>query len=349
MTSARRLLPALALGVAVAALAGCEDEGIRSASVPRQEEDVTSGQVRLLAAIVPADNETWFFKMVGRADIIAVTEPAFDEVITSLEFPKEGEKVTWKTPKGWEKGPEGKKGMAGERKGSLKPAGAPGPLLTIDTLGGGAAANVKMNVDRWRRVDLGLGPISGRSLDRVAERRTVKGHDITIVRMAGPGVEKKPAVKPPPDRPRPGSGAKGLKFDLPTTWKQVRGTAMAYATFEVRDGALAGQMKITRLPGREMMGGFRGNLNRWRDEVGLRPVSAEEAERTTPETVKVGGVEGKLLDLTGPARSSRVVWVVRGDAIWYFKFVGPTALVIRERANFDRFLRDLTFTGAADE
>jgi hypothetical protein len=155
--------------------------------------------------------------------------------------------------------------------------------------------------------------------------------------------------KLPPDHPPRPRETKGLKFDLPVTWKQVRGSAMAYATFEVRDGNEVALMKITRLPGREMMGGFAGNLGRWRQAVGLNRTTADDVAKARPKEVKVGGAAGRQLDIQGPSQLLRIVWVIRSDAIWYFRLEGPTAVVRRELANFDRFIEKLTFTGAADE
>lgn len=352
MTSARTLFPPLALGLAVA-LAGCEAEPIRTASVPRQEEDVSSGKVRLLAAIVPVGDETWFFKMVGRSDIVGLTEPDFKKVIDSLDFPKQGDKVTWVAPKGWKEDREVKKGMAGERKGTLKPEGAPGPILTIDVLRGPGAAAVKPNVDRWRRVDLGLGPSTGRTLDRIITPKTIKGQPITLVDMSGPGAEAKapamPGGHPPIDRPgggaapEAGKGMPGLNYQLPAGWRVVSTTAMPSATID----AGGGQLKITRLRG-DMPGGFKSNLDRWRGEVGLGASTAKDLADARPQMIRVGGGEGRLLEIKGRALTSRVVWVNRGGSTWFIKLAGPSEAIAREQANFDRFIQSLQFTGAGE-
>src|SRR5947209_8383871 len=41
---------------------------------------------RILAAVLPRDDRTWFFKLMGPADVVAAQKPAFDAFVHSLHF-----------------------------------------------------------------------------------------------------------------------------------------------------------------------------------------------------------------------------------------------------------------------
>jgi hypothetical protein len=50
------------------------------------EEGPADRKQRIIGAIVPASDETWFFKMTGSDALTAAQKPAFLEVLESLEF-----------------------------------------------------------------------------------------------------------------------------------------------------------------------------------------------------------------------------------------------------------------------
>jgi len=65
------------------------------------------------------------------------------------------------------------------------------------------AAAVKPNVDRWRRLDLGLPAITPRALTKVVRERKIKDHTITVVDLRGPGraaPTPQPSGKAPQDK-----------------------------------------------------------------------------------------------------------------------------------------------------
>src|SRR5262245_1422032 len=108
-TNPRVSLPTL-LGLALLALAGCGPrEEIRTYTAPPQPTPpVARAEVRLLAAILPREDATWFLKLVGPQDEVARHEDAFLKVLRSVKFDDKGDDpISWTLPKGWtqQKGP----------------------------------------------------------------------------------------------------------------------------------------------------------------------------------------------------------------------------------------------------
>jgi hypothetical protein len=142
-----------------------------------------------------------------------------------------------------------------------------------------------------------------------------------------------------------------LSWTLPAGWtRDPQPRQMRVATVNVESDGRRGELIVTRF----RAGGFGSlvdNLNRWRQQVGLPPVSNES--EVTPGKATVAGAEAKVYDFTGaaangnPAQRNRVVMVETpaGDA-WFFRLHGPADLVEGQRAAFDSLLQSVKFDGA---
>ena len=95
-------------------------------------------------------------------------------------------------------------------------------------------------------------------------------------------------------------------------------------------------------------GNLADNVNRWRGQVGLNPVS-EEQIRQDLRSIDVDGSTGQYVDLTGPESAGGLrilaVRVPHGDTTWFFKMTGPADVVGRHKAAFEAFLGTVRFTG----
>ena len=249
-----------------APLAGCGGDDVTSYNAPR-DDDPGTGSVRVLAAIVPVGDDTWFIKVTGRNDDILPVEKTFDALIASLEFPqgkKDALSMGWKKPEGWTEDR-----TKPNRVATLTPLGKDKPEITITKLGEGAAV-VKPNVDRWRRLDLGLPAISPRALERVVREQRVRGRAVTIVDMRGPGgkgMTPAPAGRPPMPRDKRPEGNAPLRYKVPEGWREsAGGGGMTVAVLSVTDGGETAQLKVTPLS-KSMPGGLKANVDRWRQEV----------------------------------------------------------------------------------
>src|SRR5688572_26854102 len=107
----------LILGLlAAVALVGCsEAESISTYETSRTEprvkpvdiERVRGDLDHMLVAIVPQDDNAWFFKLVARGAAAENLRGPFEEFVGSVELGKAGETPKWKLPEGWVEKPGG--------------------------------------------------------------------------------------------------------------------------------------------------------------------------------------------------------------------------------------------------
>jgi hypothetical protein len=176
-------------GILALALTGCHDDEIRTYQVPRAESAAPSpasaetGKYRMIAAIFPRSDRTWFFKLTGPTPVVTANEAAVQQFLHSIRFiGRDDPPITWTLPEGWTRLPGGELRYATLR---LGPADAP-LELTVHTFEG-RAGSVPDNINRWRRRELSLPEASRLELARATRRETINGAAATLVDMTGPG------------------------------------------------------------------------------------------------------------------------------------------------------------------
>jgi hypothetical protein len=138
---------------------------------------------------------------------------------------------------------------------------------------------------------------------------------------------------------------------MPAGWEEAPRGEMRRASFKIagENGKLA-DVSVIQLPG--IAGGDINNVNRWRGQVGLSPVSENELAKLA-EKVSVGGLDGTLFDLSGTAASgdtTRVLAAIlhRKDAVWFLKMTGDDELGVKQKPAFIDFLKSLKFAAATE-
>jgi hypothetical protein len=344
------LLPFLRLRfrlVAIAALvafAGCEKEGIQHYQVPKPP------QYRLLGAIVPQGDKFWFFKLTGPEDAVEEHKQEFDAFLDSLTFANGDKPPTWKLPAGWRE-------EAGDamRVATLLLGPADDPLeLAVSRFPRDPANEsdaLLANVNRWRD-QMGLPRVEADRLAEIAPPRDLHGVAARVVEMVGPKPGKTrrapgmPPAHPAPRREAPPAeepARPGLRYTRPDGWKEpARKKSGRLAEFVVEGDGKEAEITVTAFPGD--VGGVAANVNRWRNQVGLPEVSDAEARRAV-SPLKVDGIEGGFVDLTGPGGGQRllVVLLPRGGRTWFFKMMGPADLVGRQKSAFEAFVKSVRF------
>ncbi len=173
-------------------LAGCRDETIQQYTLPKENASSPKPAVRLIAAIVPRQDQTWFIKLVGPEKTTSEHRQAFDDFLKTVRFTTDKDKpLNFDAPVVWRKSSEQKPGTV--RRYATFHIGAVDQEaeLTIIPLGR-EAGSLRDNVDRWRGLDLGLRPlIDDFELRKLCSQREIGGEPATIVEMRGPGVQKK--------------------------------------------------------------------------------------------------------------------------------------------------------------
>ncbi|MCC6417998.1 MAG: hypothetical protein IT429_07080 [Gemmataceae bacterium] len=352
--SSKRWSLMIACGLMSAALVGCQNdpEEIAHYKVPRPPRS------RMLAAIIPHGERTWFVKVQGPEAAIGEHRTAFRTFLASLRFDDKADRpLKWQAvPQGWEEVKDQPKQGEFKRYATFHlPTKDPqeGPLeLTVFALGKeGAAASVLANVNRWRG-QLGLQPVAEEDLGALAEEMKVGAATATVVDMVGPGGRAgggRPPFAGGGELPRPGPVADGpkapLTYRMPDGWRPAPRKGLSVVTFEAGERARPADVTVTPLGG--AAGGLVSNVNRWREQVGLQEVSAEQINKDARE-LEVSGAKAHVVEVVGPEKGGRRLAILaavapRQGTTWFFKMTGPAETVTTQRAAFEAFLRSVRF------
>jgi len=155
--------------------------------------------------------------------------------------------------------------------------------------------------------------------------------------------EQAPAVMPPDHHQHAlaPAAAKPLKWQTPAGWEELPASQMRVGSFRITgaDG-LKAEASIIPLPDRA--GGELGNVNRWRGQVGLEPVTAAELKKSA-EPVTLAGQPTALYDLAGTQTRILAAMQPRQGTTWFFKMTGDTKLVGEQKPAFVEFLKSVVF------
>jgi hypothetical protein len=140
-----------------------------------------------------------------------------------------------------------------------------------------------------------------------------------------------------------------ITFSVPSGWQQEQSGANAFrvVAFTVASGADAGEAVVTCVAAGS--GTMIDNVNRWRGQVGLDPLTNMDQDKT--QKLAVGNREAVLWDFDNTAGGHRmlVAMITYGQKWWFFKLVGSPSLVAAEKAAFNQFVTSVQFRGPAGE
>jgi hypothetical protein len=125
----------------------------------------------------------------------------------------------------------------------------------------------------------------------------------------------------------------GLTWTAPAQWKTKAASAMRKGSYAVGDAGEA-DMSITAFPGD--VGGDLANLNRWRGQLQLPPVGQADFESSV-QRIERNGLKMIVVDIVGSgAGAQRILgaMVPHNGSTWFFKLIGPDAVVAKEKPAF---------------
>lgn len=135
----------------------------------------------------------------------------------------------------------------------------------------------------------------------------------------------------------PTAGGTDLKWTAPETWKPKAGSSMRKGSYAVSRNGAEADFAITAFPGDT--GGLHANINRWRGQVGLAPAAPADIEASV-QHIDGQGLHFDVVDLAGPSGTRMLGAIVayNGNS-WFFKLMGPDAVVAAEKPAFLAFLQ----------
>jgi hypothetical protein len=137
------------------------------------------------------------------------------------------------------------------------------------------------------------------------------------------------------------TGSGTFAWTAPAHWTAKPLGPMRKGSFAVKgaDGTEA-DLAITAFPGDT--GGMLANLNRWRGQISLPPITDAQVDAAL-EHFDGDGLHFDIADFAGTANGAptRILGAVlsRPGETWFFKLMGPDALVAAQKDAFRGFLR----------
>jgi len=318
---------------------------------------------QMLAAIVPKDNQTWFFKLVGPPPAVNRQQDDFATLVKSVRFAGEMALPAWELPAGWRQ-----RGASGMRYATIEVEEEDRKLeitvIPLETMGE-LDEYVKSNINRWRG-QLGLAPVAeialGDDADGSGSTRRFElsdGTAVTMVNLIGQG-SGGPQTTPGFDmanHPPIGDGQLGMElvppadewsltYETPEGWTTGNVDGMRRAAFAVADNERKVEITVINLP---RSGGERlANVNRWRQQIKLDNTTATQLAKDL-QKIPLAQTTGDYVELVGsaetePRESILVVLADLGENTWFFKLKGDADLAEQQRENFQDFVRSVRIT-----
>lgn len=164
--------------------------------------------------------------------------------------------------------------------------------------------------------------------------------------------QQQPPANPHQQQPQQQAGGKssGLTaWTKPQEWRRDETPrSMRELTFFAGPEGSTSEVIVSRMGGN--FGGLLANINRWRQQVGLEPVNSEKDQPAT--MLQLGDGAAAMFDMSGPGANGKplrqiVVMAPRQDGVWFFKILGPSEVVDKQKAAFDEFLKSVKFAAGS--
>lgn len=334
--------------VALLSLTGCGREDIRVYDAPKERVAERAARSEQPGALPPiATPEGWVQQPADQFSLAKFTVQGKDGTaatmtVSALPPSEEAANVNrWRRQVGLE--PASTEDMAKLR----EPAKIGGHEAALFDLAGTTpdtkkktrivAAMAQLGDDMWffkMTGDDGLVAEQKAAFTKFAATFPLPGHDHPVEETA-PAPTTPPAKTdaPPPAKTEP-AAASSSRWKTPASWKEEAPGAMQEAKFTAANGKAV--ITISIFPGET--GGLRANVDRWRRQIGLGPISDEELPKVQIP-LDLPGATATVVDMNGKEQRLVVALVVRGASSWFFKLLGEPAAVGTEKKAFLEFVK----------
>lgn len=140
----------------------------------------------------------------------------------------------------------------------------------------------------------------------------------------------------------PTAAGSDLVWTAPAAWTAKPNGPMRKGSFSVKGDGGDADLSITAFPG--STGGLLANVNRWRGQLGLAPFAEGEME-TNAVHLDAGDLHMIIVDFAGDStgKSNRILGAIvpHDTDTWFFKLMGPEALVEKQKPAFLEFLHTI--------
>jgi hypothetical protein len=281
-----------------------------------------TGFGRVLGAIVPRENETWYFKMTGPDTSVGAQVEAFEKFLATVRFP-EGKPIEWSKPEDWEEKPGREMRFAtllvGPRKLELT-------VTRFGPLAREGENSLLGNVNRWRR-QIGLGPVTAANLEQTTRRIKIAGLDATLIDATRPA----PAAEADPHR------GNELRYQAPDDWKKIPSDFVSKLKFSLtRDGKTV-TVSFSEMSRQDLV----ANIERWREQMRLpKKFSSDELPKMV-SSLELPLGKADYVDISNGGQRLLGIVLSKDPGTWIFKMLGDRDLVESQKTAFETFVKSV--------
>jgi len=292
----------------------------------------------MFVALTVRNGEVYFFKAVGPAESMEPQRSALRSFLAGLTFPAGGP-PKWILPEGWSQ----RSAASGMRMATLVTQSPPIELVisSLRQTNPNWQAYMASNLNRWRG-QMGLAPLAAPASTEAFETLQVDGQEIFFTSIRG----QRPGGPPPtlatrPDGPAVGFDPSFVQGTAPADWTPGPVRGMRKAAFRFSRGDEAIEVTVISAGGDQL-----DNVNRWRGQVGLGKITAEQMQSETQE-ISAGALRGQYFAIFGEKQAILVAMLpIDGGGSWFVKLSGNRSLAEQQAETFKTFIRSLTFQTA---
>ena len=147
--------------------------------------------------------------------------------------------------------------------------------------------------------------------------------------------------------PSTGQASGAPEMEPPDEWQPGRLNSFRKAAFVVKGPGQEAEITVMDFPasGGSAMSDPLTNLNRWRGELGMQAIAAEDLPGQF-EAIQLGGSKGNFAALfpeNDAGQATLVAMTERDGLIWFFKMKGDRDLVATQQGQFREFLKSVRF------
>jgi hypothetical protein len=318
----------------------------------------SGSKVRTLAAIVPRDERTWYYKLTGASVLVADEQAKFVEFLQSIkhvqnasagaDLRKPGMVPKWTLPKGWREKPG-----SGMRYATLMVGpDAHAMELSVTPLGTSSGTMIA-NIRRWAGM-IGIKQVSQEDVANWTKPVTIDGREAMVVDMAGSGSGGSGGMRPPagpsaPNVPGPVAASDRAVFTAPAGWQKQDPGQFLKHKFSLEEGGQKLELSLSSFPRpttpSQLVSFITANLTRWRvTQLGLTQLESRKLIETTKEKV-LPNFTALAVDYSKDDGSDRIVGLISSGpaSMWFIKLRGPSKLIDKHDEAFQAFLKTLKF------
>ncbi len=140
------------------------------------------------------------------------------------------------------------------------------------------------------------------------------------------------------------------QWALPSGWTKMPDQQMRYATFSV--DSTDPKLNVVVYNFGPESGQLLPNVNRWEQQIGATPSQPADLPKVVTH-LHNNGLEIDSVDIAGPAAAGQAegtrmlaAIIPTGDQVWFLKFVGPASKIASRKAEYDAFVKSISFSGA---